>query len=89
MRRYKIAFFIALTVAIVLGGAAGYLFYQTRNHSGPMPPMATSEKSSATAPPSPAAAPAPDPGEPKLAAKIIRHRTAVARSRLGPGTRPW
>ncbi len=69
MRRYKIAFFIALTAAVLLGGAAGYLFYQTRYHSGPMPPMgATGEKSSTAAPPSPAAAsaPAPDSGEPKL-----------------------
>jgi hypothetical protein len=65
MRRYKIAFFIALTSAILLGGAAGYLWYQTRYHSGPMPGMVeVGSKSTTTAPPSPAGptAPAFDPG---------------------------
>jgi Cu(I)/Ag(I) efflux system membrane fusion protein/cobalt-zinc-cadmium efflux system membrane fusion protein len=69
MRRYKIAFFIALTAAILFGGAAGYLWYQTRYHSQPMPAMAEAgSKSATTAPLSPAAAtvPAFDPGEPKL-----------------------
>src|SRR5579863_172617 len=65
MRRYKIAFFIALTVAGLLGGAAGYLWY----HPRPMPAMAEAgSKTSANAPPSSAAmaAPASDAGEPKL-----------------------
>src|SRR5579863_5053420 len=70
MRRYKIAFFIALTVAVLLGGAAGYLWY----HPRPMPTMAEAgSKSSANAPPSSAAqssgdpaAPASNSGEPKL-----------------------
>jgi len=65
MRRYKIAFFIALTVAVLLGGAAGYLWY----HPRPMPAMAEAgSKTSANAPPysAAAAAPAPDSGEPKL-----------------------
>jgi len=65
MRRYKIAFFIALTVAVLLGGAAGYLWY----HQRPMPAMAEAgSKTSAKAPPSSAAtaAPASDAGEPKL-----------------------
>src|SRR5580700_5616365 len=65
MRRYKIAFFIALTAAILLGGAAGYLWY----HSRPMPAMAQAgSKSTANIPPSfaAAAAPASDSGEPKL-----------------------
>jgi Cu(I)/Ag(I) efflux system membrane fusion protein/cobalt-zinc-cadmium efflux system membrane fusion protein len=69
MRRYQIAFFIAVTVAILFGGAAGYLFYQTRHVSGPLPAMAEAEtKSTTTAPPSSAAASAPasDSGEPKL-----------------------
>jgi RND family efflux transporter MFP subunit len=69
MRRYKIAFFTALTAAVLLGGVAGYLWYQTRYHSGPMPGMVQDgSKSATTAPPSPAAATAPafDPGEPKL-----------------------
>ena len=60
MRRYQIAFFIALTAAVLLGGAAGYLLYQTRYHPRPMPAMAEAgSKSSATAPPSSAAAAAP------------------------------
>ena len=35
MRRYQIAFFVALTAALLLGGAAGYLFYQTRHQVRP------------------------------------------------------
>jgi Cu(I)/Ag(I) efflux system membrane fusion protein/cobalt-zinc-cadmium efflux system membrane fusion protein len=69
MRRYKIAFFIALTVAVLLGGAAGYLFYQTRHLPRPMPPMVEAgNKSSANAPPPSAATAAPvsDSSEPKL-----------------------
>ena len=65
MRRYKIAFFIALTVAVLLGGAVGYLWY----HPRPMRAMAeTTRKTSANAPPSSAApaAPVSDAGEPKL-----------------------
>jgi RND family efflux transporter MFP subunit len=65
MRRYKIAFFIALTVAVLLGGAACYLWY----HPRPMPARAEGgSKTSANAPPSSAATTAPvsDSGEPKL-----------------------
>src|SRR5580700_5375397 len=65
MRRYKIAFFIALTAAILLGGAAGYLWYHPRS----MPAMVEAgSKTSANAPPPSAAtaAPASDSGEPKL-----------------------
>ena len=54
MRRYQIAFFIALTAAVFLGCAAAYLWY----HSQPMP-----AKSSTAASPPPAAS---DSGEPKL-----------------------
>src|SRR5665213_512192 len=61
MRRYRIAFFITLTAALLLGGVAGYLFYQTRHHSPPMAPaVEAGGKSPATAPPG------FDPGEPKL-----------------------
>jgi len=63
MRRYQIAFFIVLTAAVLLGGATGYLWY----HSRPMPAMAEAgSKSTANIPPSSAAAPASDSGEPKL-----------------------
>ena len=65
MRRYKIAFFVVLTAAVLLGGAAGYLWY----HPRPMPAMVEAgSKSSANAPPSSvgATAPASDSGEPKL-----------------------
>jgi hypothetical protein len=69
MRRYKIAFFVVLAAAVLLGGATGYLFYQTRYQPRPMPAMAEAgSKSAASAPPSSAAAaaPTPDSGEPKL-----------------------
>ncbi|MDP9052772.1 MAG: efflux RND transporter periplasmic adaptor subunit [Acidobacteriota bacterium] len=60
MRRYQIAFFIALTAAILFGSAAGFLLYQTRypttHHPGPMPPTVEAG----------GPAPAPDSGEPKL-----------------------
>ena len=66
MRRYQIAFFVALTVAILLGGAAGYLLYK-RHHPRPMPPWGAEQKSSAPhrrhpQPPGPGTR----PGEPKL-----------------------
>lgn len=65
MRRYKIAFFVVLIAALLLGGAAGYLWY----HPRPMPAMVEGgSKSSVNVPPSSTAtaAPAPDSGEPKL-----------------------
>jgi RND family efflux transporter MFP subunit len=65
MRRYKIAFFVALTAAVLLGGAVGYLWYRPR----PVPATAEAgSKSFAGAPPSSvaAAASASDSGEPKL-----------------------
>ena len=65
MRRYQIAFFVALTAAVVLGGAAGYLWY----HPRPMPAMMEAARQSpATAPPAPAvgSAKAFEPAEPKL-----------------------
>ena len=39
MRRYKIAFFVVLAAAILLGGAAVYLLYQAKYHPRPMPAM--------------------------------------------------
>jgi RND family efflux transporter MFP subunit len=69
MRRYKIAFFIALAAAVLLGGAAGYLFYQTRYVPGPMPAMVgAGSKTSANVSPSSAATapPVSDSVEPKL-----------------------
>src|SRR6202034_3540192 len=63
MSRYKIAFFIALTIALLLGGAVAYLWY----HPRPMPVMSEAPaKASATTAP---AAGAPQPSEseePKL-----------------------
>jgi multidrug efflux pump subunit AcrA (membrane-fusion protein) len=55
MRRYQIAFFVALTAAVLLGGAAVYFFYQSRYH--PLPLAATE----ASPPPQTA-----ESGEPKL-----------------------
>ena len=68
MRRYQIAFFVALTAAILFGCVAGYFWYQTRYHLVPTPGMVeTGSKSTSTAPPVAAAPPpATDPGEPKL-----------------------
>ena len=54
MRRYQIAFFVALTAAMLFGGAAAYFFYQTRAADA-------ADKSSAPVPPQPA-----ESGEPKL-----------------------
>ncbi len=41
MRRYQIAFFIALTTAILLGGLAAYLFYQARYQTRYQPKQTT------------------------------------------------
>jgi RND family efflux transporter MFP subunit len=63
MRRYQIAFFIALSAAVLLGGAAGYLFYQTRYQATYHPPQPAPriEPGTAAAPNEPS-----DPAEPKL-----------------------
>src|SRR6202044_1412914 len=65
MRRYQIAFLIALAFALLLGGAAGYLWF----HPRPMPHL--TEAPAASSPPPPQAsmaAPAQlsESAEPKL-----------------------
>ncbi|HEX4276271.1 MAG TPA: efflux RND transporter periplasmic adaptor subunit [Bryobacteraceae bacterium] len=57
MRSYKVAFFTALTAAIVLGGAAGYLFYQARPQAAQR--IATALTSGTTPPASPVPESAP------------------------------
>jgi RND family efflux transporter MFP subunit len=73
MRRYRIAFFVTLIAAVLFGGAAVYLFYQTRYQTRyrpePMPSMANAGSTTAAAVASgPGAAPAQahESDEPKL-----------------------
>jgi Cu(I)/Ag(I) efflux system membrane fusion protein/cobalt-zinc-cadmium efflux system membrane fusion protein len=59
MRRYQIAFFVALTAAVLLGGAAAYFFYQSMYQARYQPrPLPATE----AAPPPQTA----ESGEPKL-----------------------
>ena len=71
MRRYKIAFFVALIAAVLFGGAAGYLFFQTRSHPQSMSAMASTagkptEPASSTPQPGASGQQPGDSAEPKL-----------------------
>jgi Cu(I)/Ag(I) efflux system membrane fusion protein/cobalt-zinc-cadmium efflux system membrane fusion protein len=69
MRCYRIAFFVTLIAAVLFGGAAVYLWYQTRHHPGPMPSMVNAGSTTATAVVSGTGAgpaQAPESDEPKL-----------------------
>src|SRR6266699_1887491 len=62
MRRYQIAFFVALIAALLLGGAAGYLWY----HPRPMPAMVKAAADSPSASPPVQEAREGQSSEPKL-----------------------
>jgi Cu(I)/Ag(I) efflux system membrane fusion protein/cobalt-zinc-cadmium efflux system membrane fusion protein len=69
MRRYQIAFFVALTAAVVLGSVSAYLFYQTRYQPRQTTAMAMTSGKAPGDSPAPQAGPAAQPsdtGEPKL-----------------------
>ncbi len=71
MRRYRIAFFIALIAAALLGGAAAYLwyhpYYRGRNRPQPMSAMVeVPAKSSASTAPAPGPSQSSESAEPKL-----------------------
>ena len=63
MRRYQIAFFIALTAAVLLGGATAYLLYEARHSAQP---MSSAAGESGKSPAEHALPQPPETGEPKL-----------------------